>query len=1218
MARRVLLDFSHGLGDAAQFTVILKHLAKYKPDWVVDVLAGRGKHSAFYGLCHAAYFPGMPRPDHSTYDEVKWVGWYENYNGYKDRPNSKVTNSLAEEFHIPYDAALGRYEIRITHTTREKVRDWLKAAGVEKIATHRHKAIVLHYEGNTSTDKKNIGHHYARAICEEVESRGFKTVLLDWDGRSPLPNGKSILNPGVGPGDLWGNFGSGDAETVAALIDECAGFIGIDSGPGKIASSTSTPTVIVWTGHSPLQFHDPAANTLHLVPEGFDGIPPISGDRERFTYFAKHYTHRTYKAQALGRELCREAVRLMGTEMEHSDTGLVRHGPFWVRADNFDQDLVVVQDVYYGDCYRTSLYDMKQWKYVADIGGHIGTFGVLAHHMNPAAKIACVEVCPENITALTANVGEFARIFQAACTYEPGELALLNAVRANCESTGGSVVVPRSQLADPNHPLRQHGYQYWDDLRPIRKVTLEDVLNESGFPYVDCLKLDCEGAEYSILENFDLSRVRFIFGEYHDNSRWEELRARKFAGWNYGKLSESDGRGLFHLVNPTFDPATAGKVAPAQAQKSEPVSKLPEPGQRDIWRYYSGQLAEAEIAAWGGGTPRHYQNAASVVNAAKHAGVSDVFEFACGAGVMSRHLPAELRYTGFDRNERFLEEAEKHRTADHGQRLYVKADWRTIKPGQFLSAPAVVCAFAVFKHFSLSDFDTIFDIFAACIRPDGIGVFDVNLAAEDFDDGSEFHHTHVTLQRLKRALERNGLTEVLGRSVHWQGTSYTTGKQLAETTFTVARAAAPDELTAAVAKLATQAGCPAAFVPVGDSYFSVAQALAGAREPVVICDGYSPQVTGDPVTGALRWYCIETGATLTDLVLGDGRRFAIIDRREQPRDGCLNVLGVNGRHILKIATAAGVGDSAWVMSKLPGLAARLSAQGFDVDTCGSNRAHGYLAALPFIRRAGGSALEIVHTPQVCEDGAYNYAPSQPSWHGCYDLFLQVNGHLERGRKLADWLPKIPTDFAAPVSFVETLDDARFADEFAKRGPYVTFFAGPLDGNTEAGHNRGGVWSGRDWRHVADCVLSMGVRVVLVGYNPGDAEYRDQVLYPAGFFDRGAEEGIGLWELPRTLAVLKRSAGHVGYQSGLGILSHYMGKPCVMFWNRYGVPLNDAGATFREEMACAWLNPAFEPHPTPGVAGRNFFGAIYGRQDAPTVAEFICRRVSETLTKKGQQ
>lgn len=1208
--RKVLLKFSHGIGDAAQFTVILKHLKKYRPEWVVDVVAGRGKHSAFRGLCANTYFDGQPRPDESTYAEVKWVGWYENYNGYKDRPNSKITNCLAEEFHIPYDAALGRYEVRYTPDERERAREWLARVGcVQRLNDTRFQAVGLHYEGNTSTEKKNIGHHFARAVCEAVAGVGGKVILFDWDRRSPIPDGINVINPGVGPGDVWGNFGSGDAGMIAAIVDQLAGFVGIDSGPGKIATATDTPTVIVWTLHNPLQFHDPAPNVTHLVPDGFDGTAPISGDRDRLAYFLRNYRFDTYKKSDLGFSLCKRATEFVTGQPMSEDTnaGLVRHGPFWVRRENFDQDLVIVQDVFFGDCYRTALYDLTQWANVVDVGGHIGTFPTLVRMKNPAAKIAVVEACPENVPALAANVGTFAHVVAGAMTYEPGELALLNSVRPGCESTGGSVVVRRADLSDPKHPLRQHGYQYWDDLRPLRKVTLGEVMAEAGMKWVDCLKLDCEGAEYSILENAPEVKhhVRFVFGEYHDNTRWEELRGRLFADWPYGKLHEADGRGLFHLVNPHFDPT---KPLPVPAQSSEPKA---EPGIRDIWRYYSGPLAEAEIRAWGDGTPRHLAQAKAVTDAARKYGLKHVFEFACGAGVMARHLPADLAYSGFDRNERFLEEArERNPHYDTAGRSFFLHDWRLDEP--FAREPGVVCAFAIFKHFGLDELDELFAKFAANILPGGCGVFDFNLAAEDFDDGREFHHSHVTPFRAARLLSDHGLTEI-AREVNWEGTTRDTGRYVFETTFTVHRAGVKPSrspLADAIDALRDVRGATVEFRELGKTFNDVAKALFASAE-VVVCDQYDPLTTAHPTTNFARWLCLENGWRLRDLTLPTGERLAVVDKNPKPG----KEHGTNGRHVLKIATAAGVGDSGWVVTKLDGIAELLGAGGFDLDTCGSDRAVTYLSLLPKVRRAGANALEIVERPEVKSSGAYNYAPSQPNWHGRYDLFLQANGWLEEGKRLEEWFPKVPTDFAAPVRFELLAEDAAFADKFAARGPFVTFFAGPLDGNTVAGHNVGGAWTAGDWAHVAHCLISEGIRVVLVGRGPGDADYRDRALYPAGFFDYGAEDAIGLWGLPRTLAVLKRSAGHVGYQSGLGILSTYWGKPAVMFWNRYGVPLNAAGATFREEMSGAWV-PLESPgkQHTPGVAGKNYFGAIYGRTDAPTVSEFIVRRVLESLSK----
>lgn len=245
---------------------------------------------------------------------------------------------------------------------------------------------------------------------------------------------------------------------------------------------------------------------------------------------------------------------------------LIRDRGFWVRDDNVAQDSHIVEDILEHDAYRTSLLPgiFAQAKVIVDIGAHIGVFATLAHQKSPEAKIICVEACPDNIEALKANVGSFAEVVHAACTYEEGPLGMLNAVRPNCESTGGSMVVSRAVLdvIDPN----LNGYRYWKDDREMPKVTLEQLGDRFGFQKIDLLKLDCEGSEYSILEHSPMvKRTRMIVGEWHDERRWNEFRPRVLhSGWDYGFMFTDGygGTGLFHLANRRWNKTIAVAVPP--------------------------------------------------------------------------------------------------------------------------------------------------------------------------------------------------------------------------------------------------------------------------------------------------------------------------------------------------------------------------------------------------------------------------------------------------------------------------------------------------------------------------------------------------------------------------------------------------------------------------------------------------------------------------------
>lgn len=284
----VLLTFDHGLGDAVQLTIVLQHLRRWRPRWTVDVFCRRGKHTALAGLCRRAYHDHEPRPDESAYDRVYPLDWWECHERYEACPSTKPFKCLKEVFGIAPDPALFRYRIQIGSEARDRSAAYLASItphSALRTPNHRFPVMLLHYEGNTSADRKNLSHDTARQLCRWAELAGLVPVILDWDRRSPLPDGVKIHCPTTGERDLWGNFGSGDAEILAALIDQAELMIGIDSGPLHVAGATSTPAIGIWTGHNPVHFFDVADNVYHLHREGAALTP----------FFAQHCRHGVHK-----------------------------------------------------------------------------------------------------------------------------------------------------------------------------------------------------------------------------------------------------------------------------------------------------------------------------------------------------------------------------------------------------------------------------------------------------------------------------------------------------------------------------------------------------------------------------------------------------------------------------------------------------------------------------------------------------------------------------------------------------------------------------------------------------------------------------------------------------------------------------------------------------------------------------------------------------------
>jgi FkbM family methyltransferase len=540
----VLIRFRHGLGDAVQLTTVLQHLAYYCPEWQVDVASLAGKHSAFHGLCrHSAIVDedALPKP---AYDWVFDLDWTECSVCYTNCPSTKAERCLEEVFGIAPRAKFCTYKLNVSGPAKALARSYLeKVCKTSVDSAGRFKAVLIHYEGNTSHEKKNISTGIARQVCQVILDRGFVPVILDWDSRTSLADGTWIHNVGKDP-VLWRHRGTGDAEILAALTEMSSLMIGVDSGPLHVAGACTTPTVGIWVEHHPLHYFALANNVTHLVPEHHMDL--LRGDRRAGeAFFSKYYRFHTYSH--LGNAL----VALVQERLTGPTDGLIEVRGFWIRADNAEQDLVIVEDIAERDAYGIDALHFEQ-PIVVDIGAHIGCFSQKVRARNPSARIIAVECCPENMVALEKNVGAFAAIMPAAATYE-ANVALLNAVFPHCRNTGGSRLVSRRALEEQaSRGEFPHcgvpGKDYWADLRMVRTVTLEEIMQEHALDRIDVLKLDCEGEELSILRNTSvLDRIGIIVGEYHDKQAFVQLVSEHLAGWKLRILRDGEP-GTFWLM----------------------------------------------------------------------------------------------------------------------------------------------------------------------------------------------------------------------------------------------------------------------------------------------------------------------------------------------------------------------------------------------------------------------------------------------------------------------------------------------------------------------------------------------------------------------------------------------------------------------------------------------------------------------------------------------
>lgn len=135
---------------------------------------------------------------------------------------------------------------------------------------------------------------------------------------------------------------------------------------------------------------------------------------------------------------------------------------------------------------------------VIDIGAHIGSFSTMAVSLG-ARKVIAVEPSAENFRLLEFNCDDLIRdgrvlALHAACSSTEGKMKSGGDTWPN---TGGI-----------NFNLSPDG--------EVITVSLESLLDFCEGPVL--LKLDCEGAEFDIVCNSDLSKVGAIVGEYHEGN----------------------------------------------------------------------------------------------------------------------------------------------------------------------------------------------------------------------------------------------------------------------------------------------------------------------------------------------------------------------------------------------------------------------------------------------------------------------------------------------------------------------------------------------------------------------------------------------------------------------------------------------------------------------------------------------------------------------------
>lgn len=156
-------------------------------------------------------------------------------------------------------------------------------------------------------------------------------------------------------------------------------------------------------------------------------------------------------------------------------------------------------------------YRLYQWlesgrpaQTFVDVGGHYGSFTVMAKILWPNSVIRVYEPCPSSFQQLERHTEGFSGIEKINAAAMPMTYA-------------GSTVELHIKENDGANTTLVGGQDV--QVTPVKAVRFVEDLQSIGSPAIDVLKFDCEGVEGGLLSDMKsasyLERVGFITGEWH-------------------------------------------------------------------------------------------------------------------------------------------------------------------------------------------------------------------------------------------------------------------------------------------------------------------------------------------------------------------------------------------------------------------------------------------------------------------------------------------------------------------------------------------------------------------------------------------------------------------------------------------------------------------------------------------------------------------------------
>ena len=163
-------------------------------------------------------------------------------------------------------------------------------------------------------------------------------------------------------------------------------------------------------------------------------------------------------------------------------------------------DLMALTNVWLTKEYSKSGFEVKNNDVIIDVGAHIGLFSLLISKQCMSGKIFCFEPILENYELLVKNLQEnhISNVYPYNIAVSDNEQKIK--IYLNSDQAGHSMLLESKSFIEVN------------------STTLKKIIDDHEIDKCDLLKIDCEGAEYGIIESLPtqyLNKIEKMIIEYH-------------------------------------------------------------------------------------------------------------------------------------------------------------------------------------------------------------------------------------------------------------------------------------------------------------------------------------------------------------------------------------------------------------------------------------------------------------------------------------------------------------------------------------------------------------------------------------------------------------------------------------------------------------------------------------------------------------------------------